>query len=120
MAGRSTRETRLRPTTAVYWGSPTPDGYGGRTFAEPVEIPCRWEDRQELFTDAGGQERRSNAVVFPDRDLVVGGYLCKTTLADLSSAEEGNPGLLKAAYEIRRFDSVPDLRATRSVRQAWL
>ena len=28
--------TRFANQTAVYWGSPVDDGYGGKTYADPV------------------------------------------------------------------------------------
>ena len=34
--------------TAVYWGNPQNDGYGGFTFDTPVEIKCRWEEKSEV------------------------------------------------------------------------
>jgi len=40
------RKNLLRQT-AVYWGSPVNDGYGGKTFAAPVEVQCRWMIKQE-------------------------------------------------------------------------
>ena len=49
--------TRLLNQTAVYWGSPSYDGYSKRTFATPVEVSVRWEDKQELFTDSQGKEK---------------------------------------------------------------
>ena len=61
--------------TAVYWGNPQSDGFGGRTFDDPVEISVRWSDRQEMFVDMQAQEQVSRAIVHTGTDLVVGGYL---------------------------------------------
>ena len=36
---------RMSKHTAVYWGSPQEDGYGGRTYAQPVEIQCHWQQK---------------------------------------------------------------------------
>jgi len=106
--------------TAVYWANPQNDGFGGRTFDDPVEISVRWEDRQELFVDVSGQEARSRAIVYLNQDVDMGAYLYLGNLADLSSAEEGDPLIVGSAYEIRGFKKIPDIRAERSLRRVWL
>ena len=106
--------------TAVYWGNPQSNGIGGRTFDEAVEIDVRWEQKQELFIDAAGQETRSNAVVYADQDVDMGGYLFLGELTDLSSIEEGDPLAVDGAYEVRGFGSTPNLKADQSLRKIWL
>ena len=32
----------------VVWLNPVSDGKGGYVFDYPIEIDCRWEDKQEL------------------------------------------------------------------------
>lgn len=120
MTSRSKMLENQLKQTAVYWGNPQSDGYGGRTFEDPVEINVRWSDRQEMFVDAQAREQTSRAVVHTATDLVVGGYLYLGTLADLSSAEEGDPLSLSTAYEIRAFSKTPNIRADNFVRKAWL
>lgn len=122
MSSKSKLLTHNLNQTAVYWGSPASDGAGGRTFgsAYPEEINVRWEQKQELFIDANGQEVRSNAVVFVGQDVDLGGYLYLGTLEDLSSAEEADPLTTRGAYEIRGLGKMPDLKAGRFVRKIWL
>ena len=106
--------------TAVYWGNPTTDGYGGRTFDDPIEVPCRWQQTQELFIDTSGKEVRSQAVCYVDRDLDLGGFLYLGTLASLSSAEEGSPYEVANAFEIRSLNKTHDLAGGRYLRKVWL
>lgn len=106
--------------TAVYWGSPAADGLGGKTFADPVEIPVRWEERQELFVDAAGQEQRSRAVVYLVQDVALDGYLFLGTLAQLTEGEEADPQTLKEALPIRGFAKIPAVRGAAYLRTAWL
>ena len=121
MPHRSERYTNTLQQTAVYWASPVADGYGGRTFDDPVEIACRWEYRQELFIDAHGRERRSEAVIYVNTDLDLGGYLYLGDLDDLDSGEEADPTTVTNAREVRRFDKVPALRSSTSFTyKAWL
>lgn len=120
MTGRMNLLTSKLKQTAVLWANPVKDGQGGATFDEPIEVNVRWEQKQEMFADVSGQERRSDAVVFVGRDVVVGGYLFLGNLDDLSSAEEGDPLIVGGAYEIRKFEKIPDLSASRYVRKVWL
>jgi len=117
---RSNLLTDKLKQTAVYWGNPQSDGAGGRTFDDPVEISVRYEERQELFIDTNGQEARSRAVVYLSQDVAMGGYLYLGDLDDLSSAEEGDPLLVQAAYEIRGFEKTPGIKAERFLRKVWL
>ena len=116
--------SRLCVQTAVYWGSPTEDGYGGKTFADPVEISCRWEDTVEKISRVGarlGEEIISRAVVYVTEDVEELGYLFLGDLDDLDSDEEADPTTVENAYMINRFDKIPVLRSTSEfLRKAYL
>ena len=103
---------RLCVQTAVYWGSPVEDGTGGKTFADPVEISCRWEDTLEVITDAQGNDIVSKSAIYVTQDVDEQGYIYLGTLADLDSAEEADPTTVDDAHVIRRFDKIPTLRKT--------
>ena len=47
--------TRNLRQDVVYWGTPTPDGMGGNTFATYVQIVGRWEDTNRKFINATGR-----------------------------------------------------------------
>ena len=106
--------------TAVYWGNPVNDGQGGRTFDDPVEVSVRWQQKQELFIDANGQEVRSMAVVYLAQDIVLDGFLYLGTLNDISGAEAADPMTIANAFAIRNFERIPNLKATKYLRVAWL
>lgn len=118
--GQSTLLTHNLKQTTVYWGNPQNDGFGGRTFDDPVEVDVRWEERQELFIDTNGQEVRSQAVVYIAQDVDMGGYLYLGDLDDPSSAEEDDPLTVSGAYEIRGFQKIPDIKAGQFLRKIWL
>lgn len=120
MTSRSKMLANQLNQTAVYWGNPQSDGYGGRTFDDAVEVAVRWQDRQEMFIDMQGREQTSRAVVYVATDLAIGGYLYLGELADLSSAEEGDPLAISTAYEIRAFSKSPDIGADKFARKLWL
>ncbi len=115
---------RLCTQTAVYWGSPVNDGYGGKTFDDPVEISCRWEDRIESINRVGarlGEEIVSRAQVYVTEDVEELGYLYLGTLDDLDSDEEADPTTIVKAYMINRFDKIPTMRSSNEfLRKAYL
>jgi hypothetical protein len=112
--------------TAVYWGAPVEDGYGGKTYATPVEILCRWEDVEQLLgTMVGGEISGStlisSALVYVLEDLVEEGCLYLGTLDDLNSQQKIDPQLVAKAYIIKRFDKSPGLGSTTEfLRKAYL
>jgi len=120
MTGRTTFISNMLNQTAVYWANPVNDGYGGRSFDTGTEVSVRWEQKQELFIDEKANELRSHAVVYTETDMTTGEYLYLGTLADLSSAEEGDPLSILGAYEIRATEKITNLAADRTLRKVWL
>jgi len=111
--------------TAVYWGNPQPDGYGGYTFDDPVEINCRWEDVTVMIADQTGaskEEIEARSVVYVTEDLDIGGMLYLGTLDDLTSTEEASPiNIERGVYVIRRFAKIPSLSGDNNyLRKAYL
>lgn len=111
--------TRKLKQTAVYWGSPQEDGYGGKTYDDPIEIRCRWEDSVQVVSASNGEEIISRAVVFTDTDLEENGLLYLGTMEDLISSSGESSGevlidslsdeLQKQIHLIRRPDKAPSL-----------
>ena len=104
------------PHKLSWWRVTGGDGFGGDTFATPLLVDGRWEDRQETFY--GSLDRReliSKAIVFVDRDMGVGDFLYQGDKVSQSS-----PVALTGALKIQRYDKVPDLRSLDVVRRAVL
>ncbi len=111
--------------TAVYWAPSSQDGYGGETFADPVELSpdnnngCRWEKKQQLFIDSVGEEKMSESVVYLNQNVELGGYLFLGGLDDLDSTVIA-PEDVAGSKKIQQFDKIPDLKAIGYLRRAWL
>jgi len=118
--------------TAVYWGNPKSDGYGGFTYDDPVEIDCRWADTQIVFDSGDGSQLVSKAVVHTTVDLDMDGLLYLGTLDDLETLYDDSEGDSSGVWYdpklieeglciIKKFTKVPALRSTTVfVRKAFL
>ena len=98
---------RMRKQSAVWWAETGTDHYGERTFAAPVQIKCRWEDRVGEYMNAKGETSMSKATVYVDREMNLGDYLKR---GDLDSNTPGNPATDPLAMPIQAFDRIPDLK----------
>ena len=113
--------TRTCVQTAVYWGAPVEDGYGGKTFAAPVEIKCRWEERTQTLTDNMGTVIGSRANVYVLQDVDEEGYLFLGSLTDLTTPQKSDPASVDGAWYIKQFEKIPALGSnTVFLRQAYL
>jgi hypothetical protein len=119
---------KIAVQTAVYWGSPVNNGYGGKTFAEGVEIQCRWQETgKETIITNNGKEYVSNTQVLVTQDLDVEGWLYLGTIAELNTLgfnsliKDFKPNQIDGAYQIRRFSKIPMIKSgTKFVRTAYL
>jgi hypothetical protein len=93
--------------TAVYWGTPVDNGYGGFTYADPIEILCRWEGSTKLITDAKGQQIVCVAEVMVLQELDIDGLLYLGSLDDLDSAQEDDPSTITGSQRIKQFMKTP-------------
>ncbi len=100
--------------TITYWAGSGFGNDGSTSFAAPSSIKGRWEDRSEKFMSSLQSEEISTAVVFLDQDVSPGDYLY------LGTSTQTNPLLLSDAHKVEGFSKIPDLRAVRWERKAWL
>lgn len=103
--------------TAVYWGNPKDDGYGGFTFDDPVNISCRWEDKIQIVSTMDGQETSSDSEVLVTEDLDYNGYLYLGTLEELledyTEEELANPMNVPTAKAIISKSKIPMIKSTK-------
>jgi hypothetical protein len=110
--------------TCVYWECLGPDGFGGQSFSEPVELSCRWDGIQELNIDDTKQspaaEIISNAKVLLTQDVKLSSYLWLGFIANLPT-EIDNPVQIPQAYQVTKFVKTPMVRKTNEfVRTAYV
>lgn len=108
------------PQTAVYWAPGGPGRSGQKTFLAPIEIDCRWEDRQEQRGMPGSVTAwASKARVMTDHEVENEGVLLRGKLT-LALTDLEDPLANAKAAEIREVESVPSLKATQILFTAFL
>jgi hypothetical protein len=75
----------------VYWAPVSTDGFGKRTFAQPVEMDARWLNKEEEYADKNARIQRSRSVVYSGTELEEGGYLYKGRMLELTQSDRTNP-----------------------------
>lgn len=109
--------------TAVYWGNPTPDGDGGMTYNDPVEVSVRWDDKFYVLETDEGKRIEIDAVVLVTTDLVMEGMMYLGTLESIeeSGGTYPDPEDVEGSYEIKGREKVyMPFSTTDSVRQVYL
>lgn len=94
---------------AVYW-APITELYSGEVqYSPPYQVICRWEDYREQFIDEFGNDVVSNSRVLLLAEVKVRGILWLGSISNLlfTTIPTKNNG----AYEIRRVNKIPDLKA---------
>lgn len=110
--------SRLRRQTCVVWTCGGFDDFGRPSHSAPVEISCRWVDVAQGFINARGEQVLSYAKVYVGAKYALGDVLMRGTLADVQEGvpPKEHPG----AFEIRRFEEMPNLRNTETLFTAYL
>ena len=116
--------------TAVYWGNPVTDGLGGYTYDSPIEVKCRWEQKQEVITEqkgpgAHGEEIISTAQIYVLQDMSEGEVLYLGSKDEFSDVvwDDGTtwddariwaeaPNAIENAFKIKKFEKTPVYRST--------
>ncbi len=106
--------------TAVHWANRVEVGDADATFDNGVEVDVRWEERQELFVDSFGNERRSQAIVFVAIDIKVGEYLFLGDLDDSSLDSNLENFADVDSFEVKAFKKVSTLAGDQFERKCFL
>lgn len=80
------------------------DGWGGYTQGEPIEIPCRWVNRQRLIRSKTGEEKMSKSEIHAEYPVETTGFL----------SQDGTP------QDIMAVDTLVDLNGKIVGYKAWL
>lgn len=92
--------------TAVYWGSPQPDGFGTMTYDTPREIKVRWDEKQKVVLDKKGKEIIADVQMLCPEDLEQEGMLYLGFLRELDSNPVPSDLPQKEVWEILAKEKV--------------
>lgn len=110
---------RMRRQRAVWWErSDAPDRFGRYSYAAPVQLKCRWEDVAQEFRDNQGQTTVSRSIVYVDRIIKAGDMLKRGELESDTPADPRD--IPEEAWEVRRFDQLPNLKNKETLLTAYL
>lgn len=97
--------------TATYWRNAGPDGFGGYTFDDPIDILCRWEGKSEIKMTNTGQYYASAASLMTNHEIAVDDYVRLGSVTELTGIIT-NPKAIEGAFAIIQVDKVPMVRKT--------
>jgi hypothetical protein len=112
---------KYRRQDAVYWPRTGTDPAGDPVYGAPEDIKVRWTDVAEEMLGSDGERTISNSTVMIGFDIDPGlmPVLRLGTVADLDP-----PGLTPmeypGAYEVRRFNRIPNAKGRKFLRKAML
>ena len=92
----------------TYWGSPSRDGFGGSSYASPILLECRWEEKMTQFTTPVGVMKTSKAEIFVNQPLDIGGFIILGDHTDQTLPGDVN------AFQIEQSMEIPNLRTIQS------
>ena len=95
---------RLLRQKCTYWGRPTKNAWGDRTYPSPAILSCHWEEKAQLFIDKTGAESNSHAVVLVESEVEIDGSLF------FGESDEDNPNNQDGSDTIRMVERVATIR----------
>lgn len=114
---------RMRKQDGVYWAPVAQSKFGASTVAAPVQLTgkVRWEDKLQKVIGEDGEEILSHAEVYLPEvaagvEAKVGGFLW----LGLVGSAPADPRAHKQAHEIKAFAKMPDFKAKKFLRIAYL
>ena len=111
------RPSRRYPDPIVYWGAPLHNGQE-KTYAEPIQLYGKVEQKTELFNTPSGEQIVSAAVVYSPIDFDIDGRVFFGVLGDLAS--EQTPNAEEGAYFIKGIAVYSSRSKRSSVRKIWV
>lgn len=122
---------RFTKQKLVYWRKIASDNFGQPTYAEAVELKCRWEDTQKEIILPDGRTVLSKGYILLASNLEVGSLVFLGTIdQDPKHLDRPYwkglpnypkpPTVLLGGREIMKSNATPDLNATSFVYEAYI
>ena len=110
----------IRSQTLVYWQKTGSDQFGRPAFANPVQINCRWEDKEQEIVMPDGRKVLSKAYLITPQLLVAGSIVLLGTLPGLPpTALNAIPTVGQGGKEVLMARNTPESLQFSSINEAW-
>lgn len=98
------------------------DGFGRPVYGPPVQIACRWEDKQQEVITPDGRRVRSMAYLLLVSPVSVGDWVFLGTIAVVNALPTWPkpPTVNQGGREVLVSCQTPDLKASNFVYEAYL
>jgi hypothetical protein len=106
----------MRRQKAVLWKKGAVNHYGKTDWQAPIEILCRWDDVVTEFRTSTGDIWASAATIYPDVELTPGDMVMRGELSESTPIDPTG----SSALRVRKFDRIPNLKATAFLHIAYL
>lgn len=103
---------------AVYWPPEELNDLGKEVLGRPAQVDCKWEDWTEEKVTKTGEEWTSTARVYLTAAVEEGGWLWLGPITAIP--DRYDPRTQSAAARIRMVETVPNRKATQTLRCAYL
>jgi hypothetical protein len=106
----------------VYWARSGNTAFGKPSYADPVELSCRWEDGTFETIDSKGDTVVSGAKVFLAESIAPQGVMLRGTLEDIQASgfDDEDPLANQGVHEIINAGNVPALKRSQSLTTVML
>ena len=113
---------RFTNQTLVYWARIGSDGFGKPTYDEPVEVACRWEDKQKQIITGDGRVVYCKGYILLAQPLTVSSlvFLGKLTDWEAMPTYPAIPTVQQGVRELLLLNTTPDIKNQGAVYEAYL
>lgn len=109
--------------TLVYWQKTSDDQYGMPTYLSPVELPCRWEDKEGETVDARGRLIHYKAFIMMVVGLTPGSLVFLGTIAQwqaIAQPGQTSPTINQGGREVLKSNADPELSNLSTIYSVYL
>lgn len=108
--------------TLVYWEKTGSDNSGRPTFKAPVQVTCRWEERQEQVNMLDGRIIQANGYIMTSSRIKNGSVVMLGTLANWKAMPTYPkiPTVSQGGFEVFKSNHTPDFDGANLLFEAWL
>lgn len=115
---------KFQKQTLVYWQKMDSDGFGQPTYANPIQLPCRWESEDQEIVLPDKRKVVAHGYLLMSQYLTPGSIVFLGTLAQVNALptipERVVPTFNQGGREVLKCDTTPDLQAVEYLYEVYV